>query len=119
MLRGAIRHPVSLCPCSGPASWTMKLVRDDAILNALVFLPGNDAALDQIRLCRIGPKADDALRPDNRHAVDPEECGEAGGVDIDRQICIGGKRVRKRNCRQKKQGNEGGCRGFHQKPSFS
>jgi len=57
-------------------------MRNDEVLDAVVDLAGDDAAIDEIVFGVIGAKTDDACRPDTRHSRYLEELIEGRGVDI-------------------------------------
>ena len=58
-------------------------VGDDEILNAVVDIIWQDAAVEQVPLGAVGPEAHDARGPGGGHAGDFEQIADAGAIDVD------------------------------------
>jgi hypothetical protein len=57
-------------------------MRDDVVLDAVVYLAGDHTSIDEVVFAAIGPVTDDARCPGAGHAGNLKQFIEAGGVDV-------------------------------------
>jgi len=58
-------------------------MRNDVVLDAVVYLAGDDASIDEVVLGAVRTVPNDACCPGARHARNLEELLDAGRVDVD------------------------------------